>query len=67
MRFVSRSVLLTLLILAITATVLGCTPEPDEVEPEQTHDAVVQTSPTTALTSQADGRPVHPIPTPAPS
>ena len=56
MRFVSRSVLLTLLILAVTATVLGCTPEPDEVEPEQTHDAVVQTSPTTAPTSQADGQ-----------
>ena len=30
MRFVSRSVLLILLILAVTATVLGCTPAPDE-------------------------------------
>ena len=56
MRFVSRSVLLILLILAVTATVLGCTPAPDEVEPEQTQDAVAQTSPTTAPTSQTDGQ-----------
>ena len=55
MRFVSRSVLLALLILAVTATVFGCTPAPDEVEPEQTQEVVAQKSPKTAPTSQTDG------------